>query len=381
MRFRTVLVHGGQEYDPLTGAIGVPIYQSSTFRQEAVGRHHGYEYSRTANPTRTALEKLIAELEGGAVGLAFSSGMAALSTAFMLFSAGDHILVGEDVYGGTYRVLTACFSRLGLKSSFVDTTDPEAVAQAFTPQTRALLVESPSNPLLKVSDLATLANLCHTRQAILIVDNTFLTPYWQKPLALGADLVVHSATKYLGGHSDLVAGLVVARDKELGERLRFLQNAVGAVLGPHDAWLLVRGIRTLALRMEAHEANARAVAAWLAGNGKVAAVYYPGLPTHPQHALAARQAGGFGGIVSFDVGDAALAEAVATRTRLFTLAESLGGVESLICLPARMTHASLPPERRRALGITDSLLRLSVGIEDTEDLLDDLDQALEKGAA
>lgn len=381
MRLRTALIHGGQEYDPLTGAIGVPIYQSSTFRQEAVGRHKGYEYSRTANPTRSALEKLIAELEEGKVGLAFSSGMAALSTVFMLFSAGDHILVGDDVYGGTYRVLSTCFNRLGLKSSFADTTDLEAVERAFTPETKALLVESPSNPLLRVSDLAVLANLCHTHQVMLMVDNTFMTPYWQRPLALGADLVVHSATKYLGGHSDVVAGLAVAREEETGERLRFLQNAVGAVLGPHDSWLLVRGIRTLALRMEAHEANARAVAAWLAGNGKVAAVYYPGLPTHPQHVLAARQARGFGGIVSFDVGDAALAESVAAGTRIFTLAESLGGVESLLCLPARMTHASIPPERRRALGITDSLLRLSVGVEDVEDLLDDLEQALEKGGA
>ncbi|MDI3279798.1 MAG: aminotransferase class I/II-fold pyridoxal phosphate-dependent enzyme [Bacillota bacterium] len=378
MRIRTALVHGGQDYDPLTGAIGVPIYQSSTFRQEAVGKHKGYEYARTANPTRTALERLIAELEEGEVGLAFSSGMAALSTAFMLFSTGDQILVGEDVYGGTYRVLTACFSRLGLKSSFVDTTDPAAVAAAFTPQTKALLVESPSNPLLRVSDLAALAELCHARGAMLIVDNTFLTPYWQKPLTLGADLVLHSATKYLGGHSDLVAGLAVAREKEVGERLRFLQNAIGAVPGPQDAWLLLRGLRTLALRMEAHEANARAVAAWLAGHRRVVSVHYPGLPTHPQHALAARQAGGFGGMVSFDVGDAALAEAVAARTRIFLLAESLGGVESLICLPARMTHASLPPERRKALGISDSLLRLSVGIEDVEDLLEDLEQALEQ---
>lgn len=376
MRMKTRLVHGGITGDPHTGAVTVPVYLTSTYKQEGVGHHKGYEYSRTGNPTRAALEALIADLEGGVRGLAFSSGMAAFSTVMMLFDQGDHVIVGDDVYGGTYRVLTKVFSRLGLDATFVDTRDLDAVRAAIRPSTKAVVIETPSNPLLKVTDIAAAARLCREHGLLLIVDNTFMTPYWQNPLALGADIVVHSATKYLGGHSDVVAGLVVVKDPELGERLHFLQNSVGGVLGPHDAYLLIRGIRTLGLRMEAHEANAAAVARFLAERGDIRAVYYPGLPTHPGHDVAKRQARGFGGMISFDVGSGERAEQVVRRVRLFTLAESLGAVESLISIPARMTHASIPPERRAELGITDGLIRISVGVEDVADLIEDLEQAL-----
>lgn len=378
-RLRTRLIHGGGAAagpDAATGAVSVPIYQVSTYRQDAPGRHHGYEYSRTKNPTRQAVEDLIADLEGGAAGFAFASGMAALSTVLMLFEAGDHVIVGDDVYGGTFRVLDKVFRRFGLRASFVDVSDQAILETALTPETKAVFLETPSNPLLKVTDLAAAAETAHARGALVVVDNTFMTPYRQRPLELGADIVVHSATKYLGGHSDLVAGLAVVANAELGERLHFLQNAVGAVLDPFDAWLVVRGIRTLGVRLDAHEQNAQAVAEWLAGHSRVVKVYYPGLSSHPGHEVTRRQATGFGGMVSFDVGDAALAEDVATRVRVWTLAESLGAVESLISLPAKMTHASIPPVRRAELGITDSLIRLSVGIEDVGDLIADLEQAL-----
>jgi cystathionine gamma-lyase/homocysteine desulfhydrase len=376
MKMDTKLIHGGVFGDPHTGAVSVPIYQVSTYKQKRVGEHAGYEYSRTSNPTRTALEQLIAELENGARGLAFASGMAAISTLFSYFNKGDHLVVGDDVYGGTFRVISRVFTRLGLEATFVDTSDLAAVEKAIRPNTRAVYMETPSNPLLKVTDIEALAAICKQHGLMLIVDNTFLTPYWQNPLDLGADVVVHSATKYLGGHSDVVAGLLVTKDAKLGDELHFLQNSIGGILGPQDSWLLMRGIKTLGLRMKQHEANARRIAEWLKEHPKVEKVYYPGLSDHPGHEVAARQARGFGGIISFDVGSAERADQVLEKTKYFVLAESLGAVESLISVPARMTHASIPPERRAELGITDGLVRISVGVEDAEDLLVDLEQAL-----
>lgn len=375
-RLKTRLIHGGIDGDPFTGAVTVPIYQVSTYKQEAIGKHKGYEYSRTGNPTRHALETYIAELEGGARGLAFGSGMAALSTILSLFDQGDHLVVGDDVYGGTYRVVTKVFMRLGLDATFVDTSDLAAVEAAIRPETKAIVMETPTNPLLKVSDIAAIAQITRAKGVLLIVDNTFMTPYWQNPLDLGADIVFHSATKYLGGHSDVVAGLVVTKDAELGERLHFLQNAIGGILGPQDSFLLHRGMKTLGVRMEEHEANARRIAQWLAERRDLARVIYPGLADHPGHELMKRQARGFGGMISFDVGSGERAEAVLAKVKWFTLAESLGAVESLISVPARMTHASIPAERRAELGITDGLIRISVGIEDVEDLIEDLEQAL-----
>ncbi|MEW9032821.1 MAG: bifunctional cystathionine gamma-lyase/homocysteine desulfhydrase [Planifilum fimeticola] len=376
MRLDTKCIHGGVFGDPHTGAVSVPIYQVSTYKQEGIGQHRGYEYSRTGNPTRAALEQLIAELENGKTGLAFASGMAAISTVISLFNRGDHLIVGDDVYGGTYRVLRHVFSRMGMEITHVDTSEPEQVRRAIRENTRAVLMETPSNPLLKVTDIREIADICRERDLLLIVDNTFLTPYWQNPLDLGADIVVHSATKYLGGHSDVVAGLVVVKDPELGERLHFLQNSIGGVLGPSDAWLLIRGIKTLGLRMRQHESNARRIAEWLRDRSDIEAVYYPGLPDHPGHDTASRQARGYGGMISFDAGSGERAERILSRVRYFTLAESLGAVESLISVPARMTHASIPEKRRAELGITDGLIRLSVGVEDIDDLLEDLERAL-----
>lgn len=378
MRFDTKCIHGGTFGDPHTGAVTVPIYQVSTFKQEAVGRHKGYEYSRTGNPTRAALERLIADLENGVRGFAFASGMAALSSVVMLFNEGDHLIVGDDVYGGTYRVMSQVFNRFGVEVTYVDTSDIGQVQAAIRDNTKAVLLETPSNPLMKVTDIAAVAQWVKAHGVLLIVDNTFMTPYWQRPLELGADIVVHSATKYLGGHSDVVAGLVVVRDHTLGERLHFVQNAVGGVLGPQDSWLLLRGIKTLALRMRQHEQSARVLAEWLNEREDIRRVYYPGLKDHPGHAIACRQAGGFGGMLSFDVGSGSRAEQVLSHLRYFSLAESLGAVESLISIPARMTHASIPPKRREALGITDGLIRLSVGVEHTEDLQQDLQQALDQ---
>ncbi|GLX66138.1 cystathionine gamma-lyase [Paenibacillus glycanilyticus] len=377
MKRLTKLIHGGMPVDPHTGAVSVPIYQTSTYKQDDVGVHRGYEYSRTGNPTRHALEELIKELEGGARGLAFSSGMAAIHTVLSRLDSGDHLLVTDDVYGGTFRIVTRVLARLGIEADFVDTADLEALGRAVRPNTKALLVETPTNPLLKLTDIAAVSAWTKKHGLLFIVDNTFGTPYWQTPLALGADVVVHSATKYLGGHSDVVAGLVVTADEKLGEELHYIQNAVGGVLGPHDSWLLIRGMKTLGLRMEAHEANAREIAGFLAGHPAVGKVYYPGLSDHPQHELAKRQALGFGGMISFDVGSAERAAEVLRKVKYFTLAESLGAVESLISVPARMTHASIPKERRELLGITDGLIRISVGIEDREDLIADLAQSLE----
>jgi cystathionine beta-lyase/cystathionine gamma-synthase len=356
----------------------VPIYQTSTYAQQDVGDHQGYEYSRTGNPTRTALEQCLASLEGGRFGLAFASGMAAEDTMLHLFESGDHVVVADDVYGGTYRLFTRVLERVGLRFTFVDASRPADVAAAIQERTRLIWLESPTNPLLKLVDIRALADLAHARGIQVAVDNTFASPYCQRPLELGADVVLHSTTKYLGGHSDVVGGALVLSDESLHERLRFLQNAVGGVPGPLDSWLVLRGAKTLALRMRQHSTNAQAVAEFLSAHARVARVHYPGLESHPQHDLAVRQmVGGFGGMLSFELrGGTEEARQVARGTRLFTLAESLGGVESLIELPALMTHASIPAERRAEIGIADGLVRLSVGVEDVDDLVADLDQAL-----
>lgn len=377
MKRKTKLIHGGISGDLHTGAVSVPIYQVSTYKQEGVGVHKGYEYSRTGNPTRFALEELIKDLEEGRRGFAFGSGMAAITAVMMLFNSGDHVILTDDVYGGTYRIMTRVLNRLGIESTFVDTTDLNRVEEAIQPNTKAIYIETPTNPLLKVTDIAATAKLAKQHQLYLIVDNTFNTPYWQNPLRLGADIVLHSATKYLGGHSDVVAGLVVVNDDRLATDLHFVQNSTGGILGPQDSWLLIRGIKTLGLRMEAHEANARQIADFLVKHPSVKKVYYPGLESHPQHEVAKRQSAGFGGMLSFDVGSGEKAAEILKKVKYFTLAESLGAVESLISVPARMTHASIPKDRREELGITDGLIRISVGIEDAEDLIEDLANALE----
>ena len=375
--FSTRAIHAGQDPDSSTGAVVVPIYQTSTFAQDAVGKHKGYEYSRTRNPTRTALEACIAALEGGRHGLAFASGMAAETVIMHLLEPGDHTVAVDDLYGGTYRLFRRVLEPTGFSFSFVDGSDLQAVERALTERTRMVWVESPTNPLLKLVDIEAVSRLAHARQALLVVDNTFMSPYFQRPLALGADIVVHSATKYLGGHSDVIGGALVVNREDLAERLAFLQNALGGVPGPLDAWLVLRGLKTLAIRMREHDRNARLVAAFLSEHPKVARVFYPGLPSNPQRELARRQMSGFGGMISFEVkGGLDPARRVVERTQLFTLAESLGGVESLIELPAAMTHSSIPAETRRAHGVADGLVRLSVGIEDVADLISDLDRAL-----
>ncbi|MCG7375977.1 bifunctional cystathionine gamma-lyase/homocysteine desulfhydrase [Paenibacillus sp. ACRSA] len=376
MRPKTKLIHAGIVGDPHTGAVSVPIYQVSTYEQEAVGVHKGYEYSRTGNPTRHALEEVIKELEDGVRGFAFSSGMAAIHAVMSLLKSGDHVILTDDVYGGTYRIFTKVLHRLGIESTFVDTTSLQALEQALQSNTKAIYVETPTNPLLKVTDIAAVAKWSKANELLFIVDNTFSTPYWQTPLVLGADIVLHSATKYIGGHSDVVAGLAVVNSEQLGEELHFIQNAIGAVLGPMDSWLLMRGLKTLGLRMEAQERNTEQIVAFLNQHPVVSKVYYPGLSDHPQHTLASTQARGFGGMVSFDVGGSAKVDEVLSKVRYFTLAESLGAVESLISVPARMTHASIPYERRQELGITDGLIRISIGIEDAQDLIEDLTSAL-----
>ncbi|WCK53779.1 bifunctional cystathionine gamma-lyase/homocysteine desulfhydrase [Aneurinibacillus sp. Ricciae_BoGa-3] len=376
MRMKTRLIHGGVDGDPATGAVSVPIYQVSTYKQEAVGKHKGYEYSRTGNPTRFAVEQYIADIEGGIRGFAFGSGMAAISSVVMLFDKGAHFVVGNDVYGGTFRVLSKVFNRFGIEATFVNTTDTNAIKAAIRPNTKAIMLETPSNPLLTVTDIAAVSEITQDQNLYLIVDNTFMTPYWQNPLELGADIVVHSATKYLGGHSDVVAGLAVVKDQALGDELHFVQNSVGAILGPQDSWILLRGMKTLGVRMEEHEKNARRIAAWLSERKDITKVFYPGLTSHPGHDIAARQGRGFGGMMSFDVGSLERANQVLSRVKLFTLAESLGAVESLISVPAQMTHASIPAERRAELGITDGLIRISVGLEDVEDLIEELERAL-----
>ncbi len=380
MKFSTRAIHVGQEADPATGATIVPIYQTSTFTQTGVGEHKGYDYSRTVNPTRTALQTQLASLEDAAYCSAFSSGMAATSAVTNALSAGDHVVVGEDLYGGTYRIFTKVFARYGVEFAFVDMSDLDATRAALRPNTKMLWAETPTNPLLNLVDIAALAAL-KPAGAVLAVDNTFASPYFQAPLALGADVVVHSTTKYIGGHSDAVGGAAMTNDPALAEMIKFHQNAVGGVPGPFDAWLTMRGAKTLAIRMREHAHNAQRVAQFLDERPDVERVFYPGLVSHPQHDLAVRQMSGFGGMLSFAIaGGAERAFAFAKTTKLFSLAESLGGVESLVGIPSRMTHGSIPPDERARRGITDNLIRLSVGIEDAGDLIADLRDALDASA-
>ncbi|MFN7389494.1 cystathionine gamma-synthase [Brevundimonas sp.] len=377
--FSTRAIHAGQRPDPTTGAVMTPIYATSTYAQESPGVNKGYEYARGKNPTREAFEACIADLEGGVQAFGFASGMAATSTALELLDAGSHIITGDDLYGGTWRLFERVRRRsMGLDFAYVDLTDLAGVEAAITPQTRMLWVETPTNPLMKLADIAALSAIAQAHNLLLVVDNTFATPWSQQPLSLGADIVMHSATKYLNGHSDVIGGVLVAKDTEIAAQLKFLQNSVGGVMGPFDAFLVNRGLKTLGIRMKAHNENALAVARWLEDRTGVASVLYPGLISHPQHDLAARQMGGrFGGMVTFFVdGDLSRTKQVLERFQVFTLAESLGGVESLVNHPAIMTHASVPKELREAGGVTDNLVRLSVGVEDLDDLLADLDQAL-----
>lgn len=375
MGLSTDAVHGGQEPEPVTGAVMTPVFQTSTYAQDGIGEHRGYEYARTQNPTREALERCVAVLEGAEHGIAFGSGTAAVHAILQTLDGGDEILCTSNVYGGTYRLFEQILRRFGQSFRFVATDDLDALEQAFTSKTKLLFVETPTNPVLTISDIGAAAKIAHAHGALLAVDNTFMSPYFQNPLALGADLVVHSTTKYLNGHSDMVGGIVLTDSARLHESLRFLQNAAGAVPGPWDCWLALRGVKTLAVRMRQHDENARRIAAWLAGREEVKKTYYPGLPQHPGHELAKRQMRGFGGMISFDLGSLEAAQSVVKKVKIFTLAESLGGVESLISHPAVMTHATIPSSEREALGITEGLLRISVGIEDVEDLLEDLDQA------
>lgn len=377
MRFETLAIHAGQEPEPRTGAVCVPIFQTSTYAQRSPGVHTGYEYTRTHNPTREALEACLAALEGGKHGLVFASGLAATNTAMNLLKAGDHVICMDDVYGGTYRLFTRVWQDCGIRFTFVDARDPSRIEAAVTPQTRLVWIETPSNPLLKLVDLRAVAAICLSHGITSVVDNTFASPYFQRPLAFGIDVVVHSTTKYIGGHSDVIGGAIVTSRDDLHARLRFCQNAVGACTSPFDSFLTLRGLKTLAVRMERHFANALAVASFLETHPAVERVIYPWLPSHPQHALARAQMTGMSGMVSFEIrGGLDAARRFLERVRVFTLAESLGGVESLIEHPAIMTHASIPPEVRAASGITDGLCRLSVGIEHADDLIADLSQAL-----
>ncbi|MHB8655294.1 MAG: cystathionine gamma-synthase [Terriglobia bacterium] len=376
MGFATDAIHEGQEADSATGAIIVPIYQTSTFVQEELGKHKGYEYARTGNPTRAALEKNLACLEGGRFGYAFASGMAAINALMTLFKAGDHVVAGHDLYGGTFRLFERILKDFGMTFSYVNTCRLEEVEAAIHPNTRLVYIETPTNPLMQITDIAAVAKLARQHGILMAVDNTFMSPYLQRPLELGADFVLHSTTKYLNGHSDGVGGAVILNDPALAERLKFIQNAAGAILGPFDSWLVLRGVKTLALRMGRHTENGMAIAKHLEGHPKVKKVFYPGLISHPQHELAKRQMRGAGGMISFETGSLDNARTVLKSVRLCSLAESLGGVETLISHPASMTHASVPAEQRRRLGITDGLVRISVGIEEVEDLIADLDQAL-----
>ncbi|MDR3075091.1 MAG: PLP-dependent aspartate aminotransferase family protein [Candidatus Methanoplasma sp.] len=371
----TRLVHGAVDGDPVTGAVNVPIYQTSTYRQPELGRNTGYEYSRTGNPTREALEKQIADLEGGTAGFAFASGMAAIDAVLRLYGSGRTVIISSNVYGGTFRILDKVFSRFGLGYRIVDTADLGAVEKSITPDVSALLIESPANPLMTVTDIAAVSEIARDRGIHTIVDNTFMTPYLQRPIGLGADIVVHSATKYIGGHSDLVAGLAVVNDGELAERLHFVQNATGGILQPFDSFLALRGIKTLGVRMDRHVSNAEQIAEHLQGHPAVSKIYYPGLRTDPGYGVNRKQASAGGGMISFELNEGYDHRAFLSSTELIALAESLGGVESLLCHPASMTHASIPADIRRAVGITDRLIRLSVGIEDGNDIIADLEAA------
>ena len=375
--FATRAIHAGQRPEPLAGAIMTPVYLTSTYVQEGLGQNKGYEYARGKNPTREALERNVAALEGGRHGFAFGSGMGCVTSMMMLFKAGDHIVCSENMYGGVFRLFDKLLGNYGLTFSWVDTRDPQRIADAMSPKTRLVFVETPSNPLMRITDLRAAADIAHKGQALLLVDNTFSSPFFQRPFAFGADMIYHSTTKYLNGHSDMIGGIAIVNDDDLAARLQFILNAAGAVPGPFDAWLALRGTKTLHLRMPRHDENGRRIAAWLADRLGADRVIYPGLASHPQHTLAKVQMTGFGGMISVELGTKEQANAVLSRCRLFSLAESLGGVESLISHPASMTHASVEPARRAQLGITEGLIRLSCGVEDVEDLLADLEQALQ----
>jgi cystathionine beta-lyase/cystathionine gamma-synthase len=378
MGFATIAIHTGSEPDEATGSVTVPIYQTSTYAQDALGKNKGYEYARTQNPTRSAVERNIAALEGARFGFAFASGMAAIDATLRLVKAGDHVVVSDNTYGGTARLFNKILANYNLEFDYVDTSEPLNVEAAIKPNTKMVFLETPTNPVMILTDLKEISEIAHRAGARVVCDNTFMSPYLQRPLEFGVDIVVHSTTKYLNGHSDGVGGIVVLNDEEDANWIGFVQNSAGAILSPFDSWLVVRGTKTLALRMEQHDKSGRAVAAFLEEHPKVRKVYYPGSASHPQHALARRQQRGFGGMVAFDVGSLAAAKAVLESVKLCTLAESLGGVETLISHPATMTHASVEEAKRERLGITDGLVRISVGIEDTDDIIADLDQALEK---
>src|SRR4051795_12826274 len=376
-RVPTICIHAGQTPDPTTGAIITPIFQTSTYVQEALGQHKGYEYARTQNPTRMALERNLAAIEGGKAGFAFASGMAAIGAIATMLKSGDHVVVSDNTYGGTFRLFDKVLTRYNLSFTYVDTSCLDQVERAFTPSTRMLFVETPTNPIMRLTDLRAAADLAHRHSARLVVDNTFASPYIQRPIELGADLVTHSTTKYLNGHSDSIGGIVIATRDEDIEWLRFVQNSAGAILSPFDSFLVLRGTKTLTVRMQAHNANGLALAEFLSAHPKVRHVHYPGLPSHPHHELAKRQMRGFGGMLAFELGSLEAARRLLNAVRLHALAESLGGVETLISHPATMTHASVPAERRAAIGITDGMVRISAGIEDIDDLKEDLGQALD----
>ncbi|HEY6333435.1 MAG TPA: cystathionine gamma-synthase [Blastocatellia bacterium] len=378
MKFSSKAIHAGQEPDPTTGAVSVPIYQTSTYAQQGIGKHKGFEYARTQNPTRSALEQNLAALEGGKACFAFSSGMAAINAVASLLDAGNHAVVSDNTYGGTFRLFDKVLRRFGLEFTYVDTRDPANVERAIRPSTRMAFIETPTNPVMSLTDISRVSEITRSRQVRLVVDNTFMSPYFQRPLELGADIVVHSTTKYLNGHSDSVGGAVILNDDGDIERLRFIQNAAGAILSPMDSWLVMRGTKTLAVRMRQHDENGRLVAKFLSEHPTVKKVYYPGLKSHPQYNLACRQMSGFGGMLSFESGSLENAARIMETVRLCTPGESLGGVETLISHPATMTHASVPAAERTRLGITDGLVRISVGIEDADDILADLDHALSK---
>ncbi len=374
--FSTKAIHAGQPPEEITGAIMTPVFLTSTYVQEELGKHKGYEYSRVSNPTRTALEQNIAALEGGIEGMAFGSGTAAVDAIMHLLRPGDHVILSQNVYGGTYRIARLIWEDFGLRFDFVDTTDLRNVERVLRPQTKMLFVETPTNPTMEITDLAAAAELARRHKLVSVVDNTFATPYLQQPLSFGFDVVVHSLTKYLNGHSDMLGGLVVTNDSGIAERLRFLQKSVGGILSPFDSWLCLRGTKTLAVRMKQHNENAMQIAQWLKKQPGVVKVFYPGLEDHPQHALAARQMRGFGGILSFELGNREKAGAFLKNLRLCALAESLGGVETIITHPATMTHAAIPADQRQRIGVTDGLVRISAGIEDVEDIIADIDAAL-----
>ena len=380
LKIDSLLIHGGIDGDETTGAVNVPIYQTSTYKQDGLGKHRGWEYSRTGNPTRAALEKLIADLEGGEYGLAFASGLAAINTVLSLFKSGDKLIVSDNIYGGTFRILDNVFKNFDITYKIVNTSDLAAVEAAVDEDVKAIYVESPANPLLTITDIEAVSKIAKKYNKLLIVDNTFLTPYLQRPLTLGADIVIHSGTKYLGGHSDTVSGLVAVKDKELADRLYYLQNAIGGVLAPFDSFLIIRGIKTLGVRMDRHVANANKIARWLSESGYVSKVYYPGLESDPGYEIQKKQADGAGAMISFVLDEKYDYRTFFESLNLITLAESLGGVESLVCHPASMTHAAIPVDIRKSVGIVDELIRFSVGIEDADDLIEDLKQAIERSA-